>query len=153
MKVAQLFQHSKNTLLASKISSATLDSTILISHIFGLNKEQILLRQDLEIPEEKLLQFYELLNRRAKFEPISHLIGKREFFGEEFLVSSAVLDPRPDSETLIEAVLKKFPREKSEKNFERNSGETLGGNSVKNPEKNSVLEIGVGSGCLLISLL
>lgn len=132
MIVAQLLQESKNLLQAGKIPSARLDATILISHVFSFTKEQILLNGELKITQEKLPQFYDLLNRRLKFEPISHLIGKREFFGENFVVSADVLDPRADSETLIEAVLKRFP--------------------VKD-EKKSILEIGVGSGCLIVSLL
>lgn len=132
MKVSQLLHNSRKTLIEAKSKSAHLDAVILISFVFNLTKEQVLLGEDFEISSEKLNYFYHLLNRRSKCEPISHLIGKREFFGEEFLVTADVLDPRCDSETLIEAVLKRF---------------------CQINENKKVLELGVGSGCLLISLL
>jgi release factor glutamine methyltransferase len=72
------------------------------------------------------------VQRRARREPVSYIIGKREFFGEDFFVSADVLDPRPDSESLIELVLEILPD--------------------KNQEL-KILELGVGSGCLIITLL
>lgn len=70
------------------------------------------------------------IRRRLSHEPISKIIGKRGFWKSEFITSTDVLDPRPDSETLIEAVLKYCPQ-----------------------KKYRILDIGTGSGCLLFSLL
>lgn len=73
-----------------------------------------------------------LIARRADREPVSHLVGEREFWSLPFLVSRDVLDPRPDSEAVIEAVLEALP--------DRARGLRL-------------LDLGVGSGCLLVTLL
>ena len=72
------------------------------------------------------------INRRATGEPVAKIIGKKGFWKDEFIVSKDVLDPRPDSETLIEAVLSKFPDK---------------------TEPLRILDLGTGSGCLLLSLL
>ncbi len=72
------------------------------------------------------------IKRRLAGEPVAKIIGKKGFWKDEFIVSKDVLDPRPDSETLIEAVLSKFP----------NKTEPL-----------RILDLGTGSGCLLLSLL
>ena len=74
----------------------------------------------------------EKIRRRLNHEPVSKIIGQKGFWKSEFITSPDVLDPRPDSETMIMAVLKHFP----DKN---------------NPH--NILDIGVGSGCLLFSLL
>jgi release factor glutamine methyltransferase len=76
-------------------------------------------------------EFEALLARRAAREPLSHILGYREFYGRNFKVTRAVLDPRPDSETLIEAVLK----------------------STTHHPPLTLLDIGTGSGCLLLTLL
>ncbi len=76
--------------------------------------------------------YRDLLARRVAREPLSHILGKREFFSRDFLVSADVLDPRPDSETLIEAVLARLP-------------------SRDRPWR--LLDLGTGSGCLILTLL
>lgn len=137
MKIADILFQARQVLDAKGVSNSKLDSLILLSHALFLlgenfSKEKIIFNPDLELNEEQQKSFLALIARRAKREPVSHIIGKREFFGEDFLVNSAVLDPRPDSETLIETVLKKFP----------NQNQQL-----------KVLELGVGSGCLIVTLL
>ena len=87
------------------------------------------LLQETASSEEELESFIE---RRLKGEPVAKIIGKKGFWKDDFIVTQDVLDPRPDSETLIEAVLSKFP----------NKEETL-----------RFLDLGTGSGCLLLSLL
>jgi release factor glutamine methyltransferase len=114
------------------VSNAGLDSTILLAHALLVSKDWVIFNPDFRLSEEQQKTFFDLIARRANREPVSHLVGKREFFGEDFLVSRDVLDPRPDSEILIESVLKKFPNRE---------------------EKLKILELGVGSGCLIITLL
>lgn len=79
------------------------------------------------LSESNLSQFSAMIERRARHEPVSHILGKRAFWNHDFRVTSDVLDPRPDTETLIEAALQ-VPFE-------------------------TVLDMGTGSGCILISLL
>ncbi len=137
MKISDALSQARQKLDSKGVSNSKLDSLILLTHTFfvlkeNFTKEQIIFNPDLELEPEQYKVFFELINRRANREPVSQIIGKREFFGEEFLVNSNVLDPRPDSETLIELVLKKF--------WQQN-------------QKLKILELGVGSGCLIITLL
>ena len=81
---------------------------------------------------EQTQQFESLVGRRVCREPISHLLGRREFWSLNFRVTRDVLDPRPDSETIVAEALKRFPIKR---------------------DPFSVLDIGVGSGCLLLSVL
>ncbi|MBU6140498.1 MAG: peptide chain release factor N(5)-glutamine methyltransferase [Proteobacteria bacterium] len=130
--ISKALAQAKQILNSKGVSNAGLDSLILLAHALSFSKEQIIFNPERQLTEGEERKFFDLINRRAAREPVSHLIGKREFFGEDFLVSRDVLDPRPDSEILIESVLKKFPdREK----------------------KLKILELGVGSGCLIITLL
>lgn len=132
MKISDLLAQAKNQLENSGVSSSKLDSLVLLTHALSVSKEQIIFNPDLE-PEQTLQEkFWQMIARRAKREPVSHIIGKREFYGHDFFVTSDVLDPRPDSESLIELVLKKFPQKNSEL---------------------KILEVGTGSGCLVITLL
>ena len=100
--------------------------------------EQLKKVSDSPMFEARLLQKYaaghllEWIERRLKHEPIFKIIGRRGFWKDEFITSRDVLDPRPDSEVIIEAVLKNFS----------NKGKDY-----------RILDIGTGSGCLLYSLL
>ncbi len=131
MKILEALARAKEILVSKGVSSR-LDSLILLAHALSFSKEQVVFNPQLQLNETQQKNFFDLVTRRAKHEPVSHLIGKREFFGEDFLVTKDVLDPRPDSETLIESVLKKFP----------NLAQDL-----------KILELGVGSGCLIVTLL
>jgi len=87
------------------------------------------LLQEVAVSDEQLNSF---IKRRLAGEPVAKIIGRKGFWKNDFVVSKDVLDPRPDSETLIEAVLEKFP----------DKDKTL-----------RILDLGTGSGCLLLSLL
>ncbi len=108
------------------------DAILLLSSALLCSKERVIFNPELEINSDQEKLFFDLIERRKNREPISHLLGKREFFGVDFVVNRNVLDPRPDSETLIEMVLSKFK---------------------DSDDKLNILELGVGSGCLIISLL
>lgn len=82
-----------------------------------------------DIPDLSLIKEDEIVMRRGHGEPLSRILGAREFYGRRFTVNEFTLDPRPDSETLIEAVLK------------------------FNGNKKTILDMGTGTGCLLITLL
>ncbi len=132
MKISDLLAQAKNQLENSGVSSSKLDSLVLLTHALSVSKEYVIFNPDFE-PEQHLEErFLTMINRRAIREPVSHIIGKREFYGYDFFVTQDTLDPRPDSESLIELVLR------------------------KNPQKNDALkflEIGTGTGCLIITLL
>lgn len=132
MKISSALAQARLELDSKGVSSSKLDSLILLSHALLVSKEQIIFNPDRELNPTQQKTFFDLIARRAVREPVSHLTNKREFFGEDFFVSKDVLDPRPDSESLIELVFKTFP----DKN-----------------QKLKIVELGVGSGCLIITLL
>ena len=132
MKISDILAKSRNQLEKSGVSTNKLDSLILLTHALSVSKEQIIFNPDLEIDLSQQNKFFNLVDRRSNREPISQIIGNREFFGYDFYVTNKVLDPRPDSESLIELVLKKF---------------------TDKTQKLEILEIGTGSGCLITTLL
>lgn len=132
MQISKALALSKTQLAEVGISSSSLDATILLAFILNSNKEFVIFNGEKELNSEQEISFFNLIDKRKKFEPISHLIQKREFYGLDFFVNSDVLDPRPDSENLIELILE----------YQQNQNSSL-----------NILELGVGSGCLSITLL
>ena len=122
---AQLFLRERN------IKTPALDSQILMSEAIKKEKEFIILNFDKEISNKSLEHFNKLINQRAKGEPIAYLVKKKYFWKYQFTVNKDVLIPRPDTEVLIEEVLK----------------------LTKNKDSLNLLDVGVGSGCILISIL
>lgn len=86
-----------------------LDARLLLQHAAGLSREALIADPDLEIPAAAAARFHEFMSRRLAGEPVSRILGKREFYGRRFKVTPATLDPRPDTETLIEAALSFMP--------------------------------------------
>ncbi len=116
-----------------------LDARLLISHALGLRGAAFFLEPDRLLSEHELSEIAQRLARRMAGEPISRIVGERGFWKHEFRLSPDVLDPRPDSETLIEAALELLG--------------ARGHSPEKQHDKLSFLDLGTGSGALLISLL
>lgn len=136
MNITLALKEGKQTLSKAAISSAALDTIILLAKTLNCTKEQIIFNPDLVLDTSQTDNFFSLIALRAKRIPISHLTGIREFFSLNYKVTSNVLDPRPDSESLIELAFEIFPLAKY----------------AKKPDF-KILEIGSGSGCLVITLL
>ena len=113
------------------IKTASIDSEIILSKTVNLTREQILLNLNKKLSFKELKYFKKLLNRRKKKEPIAYILEKKEFWKQSFQINSNVLIPRPDTEILVEEVLKRLPLSSSK----------------------SILEIGTGSGCIVLSVL
>ena len=118
-------------------SSAWLDATVLWAQVCGVRRDQILSRLNEPVPEggpgaAAVASFLSLCERRATGYPVAYLIGRKEFFGRDFLVDESVLIPRPETELLVEWLL-----------------ETL---ADSRPEELSLLDCCTGSGCLPITL-
>lgn len=103
-----------------------LDAKLLLQHITGYSSAELISKSNDIISVEQSIEFAGFVERRLTHEPVHRIIGYREFYGRAFLLSDATLIPRPDTETLVEAVVELKPA--------------------------SVLEIGTGSGAIAISL-
>jgi release factor glutamine methyltransferase len=117
-------------LAAAGIESARLDARVLLAHTMNLAPGETVSSR--EPSAEELARYEELLARRAAREPVAYIVGEREFWSLSFEVGPGVLIPRPESETLIEQAIKAFPDKSAALD---------------------VLDLGTGSGCLLISFL
>ncbi|WP_298804930.1 peptide chain release factor N(5)-glutamine methyltransferase [uncultured Lentibacter sp.] len=114
-------------LVAAGIEGGARDVRLLMASVLGLEPGRMTLHLNDDLPAAAAASFEAFVQRRAAREPVSHLIGRRAFFGRDFAVSADVLDPRPETEALVLAAL--------ERPFER------------------VLDLGTGSGCILLTLL
>jgi len=91
---------------AQGVRAAMYNAESMVQHLLGWNKTQLLMNWEQPFPEEHRGAFDELVHRRGAGEPLQYLLGVQEFYGREFQVSSAVLIPRPETEFLVEEVLK-----------------------------------------------
>ena len=131
MNIENTLNDGVNNLQKSKISNPQLDSEILLSSSIKRDKRHIILNPKEVLSLEQLEKFKSLIERRKKKEPIAYLINKKDFWKDEFFVNKDVLIPRPDTELIIEQVLKVYSKER----------------------QLQVLDIGTGSGCILLSIL
>ncbi len=131
MNIENILNKGTSILKANKIANPYLDSEILLSESINRDKKHIILNPKEILENKQLNNFNSLIERRRKGEPIAYLINKKEFWKNEFYVNENVLIPRPDTELIIDQVLKIY-------------------------SKNSqlqILDIGTGSGCILLSIL
>ena len=127
-----LLRDTAVALTAAGIDNVRFEARLLLSHAAGLSIEQLIARGPDPAPVAVFATLRDLTARRVRREPMAYIMGEREFWGLPFKVSAAVLVPRPDSETLIETVLGLFP----------DRGRPL-----------RIADLGLGSGCLLLTLL
>ena len=113
------------------IETANIDAELLLSFSIKQSREKILLNLEKKLDYHDVRKYFELIERRKKKEPISLIIGKKTFWKYDFYVNKDVLTPRKETEFLIEEILKLY----------------------KNYNKIRVLDIGTGSGCIIISLM
>lgn len=139
--IKQLLSWSQEYFFKKRIETARLDSEILLAHVLSLKRLDLYLQFDRMLTAAELSQFKTLLQRRCHHEPVAYLVGKKEFWSRNFFVSKDVLIPRPDTETLIQAVLDHFKAPPSESSSLTEQARTHG------------LEIGLGSGNIAITLL
>ena len=123
---------AKKYLINNSIKSANIDSEILLSSVLKKSREHLILNLLDKIDEDKINIFNKLVERRKKREPIAYILKKKDFWKSTFYVDRNVLIPRSDTEILIEEILHNY--------------------NIKN-QKLSVLDIGTGSGCIIISIL
>jgi release factor glutamine methyltransferase len=131
MNIENILAQGINTLKAHNIPNPYFDSQILLSESINKDKKYIILNSEKILNSKQLDCFNKFIDRRKKGEPIAYLINKKGFWKNEFYVNKDVLIPRPDTELIIEQVLKIFP----------------------NQSQMQVLDIGTGSGCILLSII
>ena len=131
MNIESILNEGINILKKNKISNPQLDSEILLSNSIKKDKKHIILNPKELLNSEQAEIFKNLIKRRKKGEPVAYLINKKEFWKDEFYVNRDVLIPRPDTELIIEQVLKIYPQQ----------------------SQLQVLDIGTGSGCILLSII
>ena len=130
MILEEIVKQASNQLKKENINSHQLDSELILSHIMNVSREFLILNSQLIIKKNTLKKYNFAIQRRVKREPVAYITGKKEFWSENFLVNKNTLVPRPETELMIYRVLKFF----------------------KNRTIN-VLDIGTGSGCVLLSIL
>ena len=130
MKALDLINFGERELKKKKIASSRLDSELLLSKILDKNREEILINLEQKICQKYLLKYKQLIQRRSQCEPIAYITKEKEFWSKIFFVSSDTLIPRPETELIVEKLTKIFEEKKI-----------------------SILDIGTGTGCILISLL
>lgn len=116
----------------SGIDSPQLDSRLLLAHVLDVLPQRLSLHQEIIVREEQRISFSTLIGRRVMREPVSRILSRRGFWTMELRLNADTFDPRPESETLVESVLEQ----------------------VENKElPYKILDLGTGSGCLLLALL
>jgi len=130
MNALDLINLGAKELRQKKIASSRLDSEILLSKILNKSREEILINLEDEICQKQLFRYKELIIRRSKSEPVAYILEEKEFWSKKFFVSPFTLIPRPETELMVEKLIKIFKEKKL-----------------------SILDMGTGSGCILISLL
>lgn len=128
MTVEEWLKEAAQQLAAADVGTARLDALVLLEDALRTDRAQLLARPETKLTTEQQSLLGKQLLRRARHEPLAYIRGKTEFYGRDFFVSPAVLEPRPESETMIE-LLKKLPVE----------------------ARKTVVDVGTGSGALAIT--
>ncbi len=131
MNILEAIKKGNNILKENGIKSHKLDSEILMSKVFNKNRIDVILNLDTILSIKEIELFNNLIEERSKRRPVAYLLGKKEFWKYEFNITGDVLIPRPDTEIIVEQALK----------------------FTKNRSRLKILDIGVGSGCILLSIL
>ncbi len=130
MNVKEVLGKARTDLIGNNIEYAALEAEVLLRDTLDKDRVQLYLALDDELSTEQQTAFRTRLNRRLNDEPTAYILGYREFYGRDFLVSPAVLIPRPETELLVETVL----------------------SVVKRDEFSTVAEVGTGCGAIAVSL-
>jgi len=130
MEILELINNGSKKLKNKKIYSHKLDSEILLSRVLNKTREELLISLNQKIEPQKINDFYKLVDRRSLKEPIAYILEKKEFWSKNFLVNKNTLIPRPETELMVEKIVKIF---KTKNIF--------------------ILDIGTGTGCILLSIL
>jgi release factor glutamine methyltransferase len=128
--LAALLQEARKTLFDADIELSALDARLLLQAASGLTHEELIAEPNMVLAADKIAKFKNFIARRLSHEPMTRILGEREFYGRPFQVSPAVLDPRADTETIIELTLQ-----------------------LMDSEPKRIIDLGTGSGAIAVTLL
>jgi len=131
MNYNEILKKGENILKKNKIKNPYLDTELILSKVTNRKREQILLNTSNKLKNWEITAFKNYIERRQHKEPMAYILGYKHFWKYKFLTNKDVLIPRPDTELIIEEALKYLPNDTSKK----------------------ILDIGTGSGCIVVSLL
>jgi len=131
MNIQSAVLEGTNILKDEYILTAQLDTEVLMAKVLGKSREYIILNNNKNLENNNLEYFKKLIKERATRKPIAYLLNKKFFWNNDFFVNKDTLIPRPDTEVVIEQILK----------------------LTKHKNKINILDIGVGSGCILLTIL
>ena len=130
MEILELINNGSRQLKDKRIYSHKLDSEILLSKVLNKTREELLINLDQKIAPQEISDFNKLVDRRSSKEPMAYILKEKEFWSKSFLVNNNTLIPRPETELMVEKIVKIFKTKDI-----------------------SVLDIGTGTGCILLSIL
>ena len=130
MKTLELLNFGSDKLRFKGVFSHQLDSELILSKVLRKSREEIITNLDRKITLRDAIRFHKFIKRRLKKEPIAYLLEEKEFWSKNFIVNKNTLIPRPETELMIDKIIKIYQKK-----------------SI------NILDIGTGSGCIIISLL
>ncbi len=132
MTIGEVLAFAQPLLESKNIDSAALDAEALLAFVLKKDRAFVLARPEIELSKDEERRYKTIILKRADHVPFAYLVGKKEFYGREFIVNKYTLVPRPDTEILVEIVLAYLKKNQQ--------------------KKYSVIDVGTGSGCIIISL-
>ena len=131
MNYLQAINYGNKLLKLNNLKSYNLDSELLLSKVLNYSREKILINLNDKLENKKFTKFKRLIFRRKNNEPIAYILKKKEFWNYTFKLNNEVLIPRPETEIIVREVL----------------------NLTNNNSSKHILDVGTGSGCILLSIL
>ena len=131
MNYNEILKKGENFLKKKKIQNPNLDVELILSKVLNRNREEIILNLDNKLKNTDIIKFKYYLLRRCQNEPMAYILGYKYFWKHKFLTNKSVMIPRPETELVVEETLKYLQNDKSKK----------------------ILDIGTGSGCIVVSLV
>ncbi len=130
MTISELLNLGSKNLKTNQIITHQLDSELLLANLLKTQRENLLINLNQKVSERTIVSFKKLINKRSSKEPLAYILKNKEFWSKDFFVNRNTLIPRPETELLCENVIKIF------------KGKSF-----------SILDIGTGSGCIILSIL
>lgn len=132
MTISDIYKNAVQQCTHAGVDSAELDSELIIAHVLGKDRAYVLAHDTDEIDAKTECIITQLVEKRTRRMPLAYITGHKEFYGTDFLVNKYTLIPRPETELLVQSVIDYC---------------------TEHPEKQSIVELGIGSGCVILSIL